>query len=125
VTSQGSLTATTDEAHLSALREVELGLRLALLRLGPDPSAGDLRAAERTMNEAERLLGTLVDDPWERSDAQLAREVLGSHLLAAAACDDADAGNAVTAKVLRRGADSAGRLLARRNYRAGGVEATT
>jgi hypothetical protein len=125
VTSRSSLTAATgDEAHLTSLREVEVHLRVALLRLGPEPSAGDLRAAEHTMDQAERILSTLVDDPWERSVARQAREILSSHLLAAAACDGADAGNAVTAKVLRRGADSAGKLLAGQNYRLG-VEATT
>ena len=125
MTSAGSLARVTDEAHRSSLREVELNLRLALLRLGPEPAIGDLRAAEHMIDEAERLLGTLVLDPWERSVARQAREILSSHLLAAAACDDADAGNAVTAKVLRRGADSAERLLARHSYRPGGVEAAT
>ena len=124
--SPGSLAAANDEAQqLSTLREVEVHLRLALLRLGPDASARDLQTAEQTMDQAELLLGTLVHDPWERSVAGQAREVLSSHLLAASACADADVGTAVTAKVLRRGADSARRLLARQSYRPGGVEAAT
>jgi hypothetical protein len=57
-----------------------------------------------------------VHDPWEPSAEPLrqARAILSSHLLAASACEGADVASPVTARVLRRGADSARRVLARR-----------
>jgi hypothetical protein len=115
VTGPGSLTAALDDRLESALRQVEHRLHIASMRLGPNVSKTDLAAAQRTMHEAERTLGELVGDPWEPSAVLQARSILSSHLLAADACEGADTGTNVTARVLRRGAESARRLIARHN----------
>ena len=91
-------------------------LREAAEHLRGDVSAVDVRTAHERMDDAERALGRLVHDPWAPSVLPLrrAREVLSSHLLAAAACERADVAPTVTARVLRRGAESARHVLAGR-----------
>ena len=106
--------AATEEE--TTVRHVERRLRHAAERLGPEVSAVDVRIAQRMIGAAEETLATLVHDPWEPSAQPLrrAREILSSHLLAASACEGANVAPPVTARVLRRGADSARRVLARR-----------
>jgi hypothetical protein len=111
-----SLATTLDEQLESTLRQIERRLRTASLYLGPDLSKADIKAAQRTMHDAERTLGELEGDPWGPSVVLQARSILSSHLLAADACEEADTGTNVTARVLRRGADSARRVIARHSF---------
>ena len=106
---------TTSDERETTVRRVEGRLRDAAARLDADVSATDVRMAQEVIDDAERALGSLVLDPWEPSVLPLreAREILSSHLLAASACEVADVAPPVTARVLRRGADSARRVLAR------------
>ena len=109
-----ALASTVDEQE-TTVRRVEGRLRAASARLGSDVSATDVRAAQQAIGDAEQALGHLVHDPWEPSVVPLrrAREILSSHLLAASVCEGADVAPPVTARVLRRGADSARQVLAR------------
>lgn len=102
-----------DDRQAATLRLLDGRLRDAAARLGSDASTIDMRAARRAIDDAERTLGDLVDDPWEPSLLPLrqAREILSSHLLAASACEGADVAPPVTARVLGKGANSARRLL--------------
>ena len=104
-----------DQRRERTVRQVRSGLRRASEQLRLDASPGTVRVSQQTIDEAERALGALVHDPWEPSVGPVreAREILGSHLLAAAACESADVALTVTAGVLRRGADSARHALAR------------
>jgi hypothetical protein len=114
MTVSGSATAPpTDDRQDATLRQLDLWLRDAAARLNSDVSATDVQAAQRAIDDAERTLGDLVLDPWEPSLLPLrqAREILSSHLLAASVCEGADVAPPVTARVLRRGANSARRLL--------------
>jgi hypothetical protein len=116
VTAPVSAPAAADPRISSTVRRVETSLRDAVARLHPEVSPADVRAARHTIDEAERSLGSLARDPWDAASLPLrqAREILSSHLLAAAACEGADVAPPVTARVLRRGADSARRVLASR-----------
>jgi len=106
----------SDELTDHTVQRVDTGLRDAAARLGAGPNItpADVQVAQLTIGAAERALGTLVHDPWEPSVVPIrhAREILSSHLLAAAACEGADVAAPVTARVLRRGAESARRVLA-------------
>jgi hypothetical protein len=105
-----------EERRRFTVRFVETSLRRASMHLRGDASIADVHAAERAIDEAERSLGLLTIDPWEPALSPLreAREILSSHLLAAAACTGADVAPAITARVLREGADSARRALTTR-----------
>jgi len=96
------------------VEQVRSRLRRASEELRLDASPGTVRVSQQTIDAAERALGALVHDPWEPSvrPVREAREILGSHLLAAAACEAAAVAPTVTAGVLRKGADSARRALA-------------
>ena len=113
-----------DEARSATVRRVRSRLRDASNRLHPNVSPAEVRAARRAIDDAERVLGSLVHDPWEPSVGPLreAREILSSHLLAAAACEGADVARPVTARVLRRGAESAQVALAKIEEHAGAAE---
>ena len=115
MTGSGSgMAPATDDRHDTTLRLLDRRLRDAAAHLDSNASAMDMRAARLAIDDAERALGDLVHDPWEPSlfPLQQARVILSSHLLAASACEGADVAPLVTARVLRRGADSARRVLA-------------
>jgi hypothetical protein len=118
--------APTEVEHETAVRRVEVRLRDAAARLASDVSATDVRVAQEVLSDAEQALGDLVRDPWEPSAVPIrqAREILSSHLLAASACEGAAVAPLVTARVLRRGADSARRVLARSGHGIGSAETT-
>ena len=115
MTAPASTEADTAAGRHRAVRRAETRLRDASLHLQAGVSSKDVRAARRAIDDAERALGSLVHDPWEPSAGPLreAREILSSHLLAAAACEGADVAPPVTARVLRKGAESARRALSR------------
>ena len=96
------------------MQQVRTRLGRASEQLRIDTSPGAVRVWQQAIDDAERALATLVHDPWEPSvlPVREAREILGSHLRAAAACESADVAPTVTADVLRRGAESAGAALA-------------
>ena len=102
-----------DDDLITTVRVVDLSLRSVADRLRADVSVADVRAAGRTIDEAEQSLALLRSDPWDPSvlHVRQAREILSSHLLAAEACADAELAAPVAARVLRRGADSALRAL--------------
>jgi hypothetical protein len=102
-----------DGLRASSVQFVEASLRDASARLEGDASVADVEAAERAIDEAERSLGLLAMDPWEPTQRPLreARELLSSSLLAAALCAGDDVAVPITARLLRRGADSARRVL--------------
>jgi hypothetical protein len=112
---------TAEDHQQRTVRQVRSRLRRAAEQLRLDPSPTAVRTWQQTIDDAERALGSLVHDPWEPSvrPVREAREILGSHLLAAAACEAAAVAPAVTAGVLCRGADSARQALARLDH---GVE---
>ena len=105
---------TAEDRLQRTVGQVRSRLRHASEQLRLDPSRGGVRLWQQTIDDAERTLGALVHDPWEPSiqPVRHAREILGSHLLAATACAAADAAPTVTAGVLQKGADSAHRALA-------------
>ena len=105
---------TADDRRERTVQHVRARLRRASEQLRLDASPSAVRMWQQAIDDAERALGTLVHDPWEPSvrPVREAREILGSHLLAAAACEAADVAPTVTAGVLRRGADSARHALA-------------
>src|SRR4051812_13051543 len=100
--------------RLWALERVERDLHDVVVRLGSEVSAIDVRAAQATIDMAERTLRELVHDPWEPAAGSVrdARDILSSHLVAASACQGAEAAPSVTARVLRRGAEAARLTLA-------------
>ena len=110
-----ALASAVVEQQETTVRRVEGRLRDASARLGSDVSATDVRVAQEVIGDAEQALGNLELDPWEPSVVPLrqAREILSIHLLAASVCEGAEVAPPVTARVLRRGADSARRALAR------------
>jgi len=114
MTAPASAELTADDLRQRTVQQVRSRLRRASEQLRLDASPGAVRVSQQTIDDAERTLGTLVNDPWEPSvrPVREAREILGSHLLAAAACEAAAVAPAVTADVLRRGADSAHHALA-------------
>jgi len=114
VTAPVSAGVTADDRRQRTVQQVRSRLRRASEQLRLDASPGAVRVCQETIDAAERALGALVHDPWEPSvrPVREAREILGSHLLAAAACEAADVAPTVTAGVLRKGADSARRALA-------------
>lgn len=113
--------AAAEEQRRSAVRVIAKSLQTASAQLGAPTSIASVRAAERAIDQAERSLGLLATDPWEPALEPLrqAREILSSHLLAAAACAGAEVKPLVTARVLRRGAESAQRVLSSRDSSAG------
>jgi hypothetical protein len=121
VTLPGSALASTVDEQETTVRHVEGRLRDASARLGSAVSATDVRLAQEAIGDAEEALGHLVHDPWEPSVVPLrhAREILSSHLLAASVCEGAAVAPPVTARVLRRGADSARQVLAHQGRRLG------
>ena len=104
------------ERQQPALRLLEVRLRNAAMLLDASASGHEVRAAHRALDDAERALSELVHDDWDQSTVALLREarhILSSHLLAASACQGADVAPLVTARVLRRAAESTRRLVGR------------
>ena len=118
MTAPVSAELSADERRERTVQQVRSRLRRASEQLRVDASPGAVRVSQQTIDDAERALGALVHDPWEPSVGPVreAREILGSHLLAAAACAAADVAPTVTAGVLRKGADSARYALARLDH---------
>lgn len=118
MTAPVSAALTTDARCRQTVLLVQSRLRRASEALRVDASPAAVQASQQAMDDAERALGALVHDPWEPSVGPVreAREILSSHLLAATACESAAVAPTVTAGVLRRGADTAHRVLGRLGY---------
>ena len=103
------------------LGHIERALRDASSRLAQPVSAADVHAVEQMIEHAKSSLGQLSVDPWDAAVRPLreARDILGSHLLAAAAIAGADMAPPITADVLRRGVDAARLTLSLRQSTAG------
>ena len=114
MTAPVSAELTADDRREQTVQQVRSRLRRASEQLRLDASPAAVRVSQQTIDDAERALGALVHDPWEPSVGPVreAREILGSHLLAAAACEAADVAPTVTARVLCKGAESARHALA-------------
>ena len=117
----GTEMTSAESLEKTTVRLVETRLRDAAARLGAGVTTADVRDAQQAIGAAEQALGSLVHDPWEPSAKALsqARQILSSHLLAASACEGADVATPVTARVLRRGADSARLALADHEHKSG------